>query len=169
MRSEDDGGSIPTNIRPVFESVVGLTDEVCRLHLNEEYARLCRELAGVLARKRPSPLTRGRVRTWACGIAYTLGVVNFLFDPAQRPHVRGTDLCALFEVSQSSGAAKSREIMRLLNIVRLDPRWCLPSKLADNPLAWMIEVNGLVLDARRLPRELQEEAYRRGLIPFVPE
>ena len=169
MRSKDRGGSIPTTIRPLFESIVGLTDEVCRHHLNEEYAQLCRELAGVLARKRPSPLTRGRVQTWACGIAYTLGAVNFLFDPAQQPHVRAADLCALLAVSQSSGAAKSREIRRLLNIAQLDPRWCLPSKLADNPLAWMVEVDGFVVDARRLPRALQEEAYRRGLIPFVPE
>jgi hypothetical protein len=32
-------------------------------------------------------------------------------------------------------------------------------------MAWMIEVNGLVVDARMLPPELQAEARRRGLIP----
>jgi hypothetical protein len=35
-------------------------------------------------------------------------------------------------------------------------------------MAWMIEVNGLVVDARRLPREIQEEAFRKGLIPSIP-
>ena len=74
----------------------------------------------------------------------------------------------MFNVSQSAGSAKAREIMRLLNIVQLDPRWCLPSRLADNPLVWMIEVNGIVVDVRMMPREFQEKAHRLGLIPFVP-
>jgi len=28
----------------------------------------------------------------------------------------------------------------------------------------MIQVNGLIVDARHLPRDIQEEAYRKGLI-----
>ena len=102
------------------------------------------------------------------GITYTIGTVNFLFDPAQQPHVRSIELCALFGVSQSAGAAKSREITRLFDIVPLDPRWSLPSRLADNPLVWMIQINGVIVDIRTMPRELQEEAFRLGLIPFVP-
>lgn len=80
--------------------------------------------------------------------------VNFLFDPTQRPHLRGSDRCALFDVSQSGGAAKSPEIMRLFDIVPLDPRWSLPSRLADNPLVWMIPVNGddSGFTARRIQR-----------------
>ena len=35
-------------------------------------------------------------------------------------------------------------------------------------MVWMIEVNGFVVDARHLRREIQEEAYRKGLIPYVP-
>ena len=52
----------------------------------------------------PSPLLRGQSRTWACGITYTIGSVNFLFDPAQQPHLRGTDLCALFGVALEEAA-----------------------------------------------------------------
>jgi len=33
----------------------------------------------------------------------------------------------------------------------------------------MIQVNGFVLDARILKREIQEEALRKGLIPYIPE
>ena len=33
----------------------------------------------------------------------------------------------------------------------------------------MIEVDGLVMDARRLRREIQEEAFRKGLIPYLPK
>ena len=70
---------------PRFNMIVGLTDAVCRTHLTDEYAALARELAAALARKRPSPLRRGCCDTWAYGAMYTIGAVNFLFDPAQTP------------------------------------------------------------------------------------
>ncbi len=37
-----------------------------------------------------------------------------------------------------------------------------------NPMAWMITVNGLIVDARHAPRAIQEEAYRKGIIPYIP-
>lgn len=37
--------------------------------------------------------------------------------------------------------------------------------LEQHPLAWLVEVDGLLVDARMLPTELQDEARRRGLIP----
>ena len=40
--------------------IIGLIDEFCREHLNEEYAGLCRKLAEKLARNRPSPLVGGQ-------------------------------------------------------------------------------------------------------------
>jgi hypothetical protein len=42
--------------------------------------------------------------------------------------------------------------MDMLNIVQMHPEWSLPSQLDQNPLAWMIEVNGLIIDARHAPR-----------------
>lgn len=38
-----------------------------------------------------------------------------------------------------------------------------------NPMAWMIQVNGFLVDARFLKREYQEEALRQGLIPYIPD
>jgi hypothetical protein len=35
-------------------------------------------------------------------------------------------------------------------------------------MAWMISVNGFIVDARRLSREIQEVAYEKGLIPYIP-
>jgi len=74
----------------------------------------------------------------------------------------------LFGVSGGTTTSRSRLISRLLNMIPLDPRWSLPSRLDDNPLAWFVEVNGFVVDARDLPRPLQEKVHRRGLIPYVP-
>jgi hypothetical protein len=160
--------SVPQLVTPRFDTIVGLTDAVCRTHLTDEYAALARELAAALARKRPSPLMRGQCATWACGVMYTIGTVNFLFDPAQTPNVTSRELCALFGVSQSACAAKTREIRRVFDIGPLDPRWCLPSLVAENPLVWMISVKGVLVDMRTMPRELQEQASQLGLIPFVP-
>jgi hypothetical protein len=38
-----------------------------------------------------------------------------------------------------------------------------------NLKAWLVSVDGLVVDAWALPRPLQEEAFRRGLIPYMPD
>jgi len=56
----------------------------------------------------------------------------------------------------------------MLRINQFDFKWILPGKIDESPIAWMISVNGLVVDARFLPRPLQEEAYRKGLIPYLP-
>jgi len=58
--------------------------------------------------------------------------------------------------------------MDLFHIGLMDPEWTLPSRIDDNPMVWMISVNGLILDARYVPREIQEAAYRKGLIPYIP-
>ncbi len=159
---------VPKAMQPVYDAVIQLTDAFCKEHLNDEYADLCRRLTAALARKRPSPLARGRLEVWACGIVYALGSVNFLFDRTQTPYMRADDLCAEFGVSQSSGASKAKLIRDMFGMIQMDPHWCLPSQLERNPLAWMIQVNGLIVDARRVPREIQEEAYRLKLIPYIP-
>lgn len=160
--------SIPEAARPAYEAVVGLIDAFCRQHLNEEYRLMCRELASTLARKRPSPLTRGKPATWACGIIRTIGWVNFLDDSSSRPHMKLTAIDKAFGVAESTGQGKSKMIRTMLKIRTFDTRWTLPSRMNDNPMAWMIQINGILLDARYLRRDIQEEAYRQGLIPYIP-
>jgi Domain of unknown function (DUF6398) len=156
-------------MRPAYDAIVALLNPFCAQHLNDEYATLYRELAAVLARKRPSPLARSKPETWACGIVYALGAVNFLFDKSQTPHMRADELCAAFGVSQSSGANKAKLIRDMFGMFQFDPRWCLPSVVGENPLVWMLEVNGLIMDVRRAPREVQAVAFEKGLIPYCRE
>jgi hypothetical protein len=59
--------------------------------------------------------------------------------------------------------------MRLLKTMEMDPAWTVRSRLDTNPMAWFVNVNGMVVDARMLPREVQEEAFKLGLIPYVPD
>ena len=133
-----------------------------------KFCVLCRKLAEKLARKRPSPLLHGSPNTWASGIVRTIGWVNFLHDKSQTPYMRLSDIDAAFGISQSSGAAKLATIRKMLRIHQLDPSWTLPSRLDDNPMAWMLEVNGFLVDIRDAPREMQEIAFNKGLIPYIP-
>ena len=160
--------SVPKAMQSTYTAVTELTDTFCRQHLNDEYAALCRTAAAALARKRPSPLLRGRLEIWACAIVYALGSINFLFDRSQKPYMSAEDICAVFGVSKSSGANKAKLVRNTLDMSQFDATWFLPSRLAESPIAWLIEVNGLIVDARYIPRKLQEIAYRKGLIPYIP-
>ena len=168
MAKQVDDYRIPDSLRPAHDAVLSAIDAVCGQHLNAEYPELGHRLTAALARKRPSPLLRGKPEVWACGIMYALGSVNFLFDKTQIPHIRGEDLSAALGVSPSSAASKAKAIRDLFRMVPLDPRWCLPSRMDQNPLVWMLTVNGVVVDVRAMPREVQEIAYQKGLIPYIP-
>ena len=99
--------SVPKKMLPVYEKIVGLTDDVCDKHLDSEYLDLARAMTGALCRKRPSPVVSGQPRTWACSIVYVLGRINFLDDKSFAPHMTTADLCAAFDVGESTVHAKA--------------------------------------------------------------
>lgn len=160
--------NVPAAIKPHYDHITALTDAFCRQHLNDEYAQVCRQMAAALGRKRPSPLATGKANTWAAGIVQTVGSVNFLFDKSQTPHMRSDDLAAGFGLSKSTVANKSKQIKDLLKITWVDAAWTLPSRIDHNPMAWLISVDGFIIDARSAPRPIQEQAFRMGLIPYIP-
>jgi hypothetical protein len=155
-------------MQSLFDEIAGATDAFCERFLNEEYALICRKLTAALARKRPSPLLRGKPSTWAATIVYTAGSINFLFDPSQNPHMSARELSEELGLSTSTLSAKRKLIENALDVGQLDPDYTLPSLVADNPLIWMLEVDGLVMDMRTAPRDIQEAAYDQGLIPYIP-
>lgn len=150
------------------EAISLLVKTFCEEHLNAEYAALCERLTQKLASKRPSPLVGGKPESWACGIVRTIGWVNFLDDKTQKPHMKLTAIDEAFGVGESTGQGKSKMIRKTLRIETMDPTWTLPSLMDDNPKAWIINVNGFFLDARMLNSEIQEQAFAKGLIPYVP-
>jgi hypothetical protein len=154
--------------RQAVDEIVAITDLFCQQYLDQEYAALCRKLAEILARQRPSPLVRGKPESWASGIVRVIGSANFLNDPSQPHSMNLADIDKRIGVSGATGAARAAAIRELIEIHRFDPDWTLPSRAAGNPLVWMIEVNGFIADARHLPRNIQEEAFRKGLIPLIP-
>jgi hypothetical protein len=159
---------VPVALREKFESIALATDAFCDQHLNDEYKQLIRQALAALSRKRPSPLLKGQTNSWAAGAVHALGMVNFLFDPEQTPHGQASDIWAHFGLAASTGQNHSKKIREALAMGQMDPQWTLPSLLGSNPLVWMLEVNGYLLDARNLPLEVQEIAFAKGLIPYVP-
>jgi Domain of unknown function (DUF6398) len=152
-------------VRSRAEEIVRLTQGFCAEHLDAEYAELSAKMIARLARKRPSPLERGETRVWVGAVLYAIGQVNCLFDPTQHPHLKFDDLSRLIGVSKSALATRVRAIMNLLRVMPLDPEYCRRELIAQNPLAWMVQVNGMVVDARTLPAEVQAQLRQRGLIP----
>ena len=59
----------------------------------------------------------------------------------------------------------SRRRLAPINLIRTG----LCRALLDrNPLVWMAEVNGMLVDLREMPREVQEIAFQKGMIPYLP-
>jgi hypothetical protein len=164
----DGSSEVPAEFRQVYLELVSLTDEFCNERLNPEYQELCREMAVSICQP-GSPVLRGKRASWACGIVYAVGWVNFLGDPSQQPHVRADDIAQWFGVSTATMHSKAKAIREGLDLMPLDPDFTLPSRLDNNPLVWMLQLqNGLIIDIRHAPREAQVAAYERGLIPYIP-
>ena len=151
-----------------FAAVTALTDAFSKRHLNEEYRVLIQRLVGALARRRPSPLVSGKENVWSAAAVHAIGRTNFLDDPSQVPHCKSKVIFEFFGAGESTVIGKSKLIRKALRMGPLSPEWTLPSRLADNPMVWMMQVNGLLMDIRDAPVEAQRVAYEQGLIPWIP-
>lgn len=115
--------------------------------------------------RRCSACWGGDARIWAGGTIYAVGQQNFLFDRSQEPHLTADQLAAQLGVVKTTMANKATLSNKTLDLGVLEPDLTRTAMLEQHPIAWLVEVNGIVVDARMLPDELQDEARRRGLIP----
>src|SRR5947209_19708012 len=127
MSKRSTSEQVPKDMQPLFDAITQLTNDFSKEHLNDEYASLCRQLTATLCRKRPSPLSQGKINTWACAIIHALGTVNFLFDSSQKPHVSSGQLAKDFGISSNTMQGKSKQIRDLLCMYQMEPKWTLPS------------------------------------------
>ena len=146
---------VPAAMQAKFDSISQATDAFCDQTLNDEYKQFTRLALAALSRKRPSPLLKGKDSTWAAGVVHAVGINNFLFDTGQTPHCKSADIHAFFGVSGSNVQAKSLQIRKLLDMNPMSPDWCLPGRLAVNPLISRLAVNGVVMKIRlnRVPSD----------------
>jgi hypothetical protein len=158
---------VPESCRDRFLAIVERVDAFADTYLDEEWKTLFVRMATAVCQK-GSPALKGQARSWAAAIIYTVGRINFLDDPSFEPHMTSDQIAEGAGVSKSNMQTKSGTIRRELGLLAMDPRYTLPDRLESNPLAWLIEVDGVVMDARTAPREIQEAAAAEGVIPFVP-
>jgi hypothetical protein len=70
-------------------------------------------------------------------------------------------------VVKTTMANKAGLINRTLTIGAFEPELTRSAMIAQHPMAWLVMVDGFVVDARTRPPDLQDEARRRGLIPAI--
>ena len=151
-----------------LDAIASLMQEFCESHLTSSYIEVCGRLLDAV-HGAWLPVQRGKPQSWAAALIHAAGMINFLHDPASEPHMKLRDIAQHFGVSPATMESKSRDIRNAVNAFPLDPRFCLAEKMAENPLVWLHQVNGIVIDFRTQPREVQDTAHKAGLIPFIPE
>ena len=159
---------VPKEMQAKYLAIIDMTNRFSQEKLNEEYAALARKAVAALARKKLSPLNSSSTKVWACGVIHALGMINYLYDRSSKPYVSNAELINWFDVGQSTASQKSKEIRELLKMRQFDHNWMLPSKVGGSPVVWLLSINGFYVDVRTMPLEVQEEALRRGLIPYIP-
>jgi Domain of unknown function (DUF6398) len=91
-----------------------------------------------------------------------------MFDASREPYVTADELSDAFGVSKSTMSNKAKLVRDMLKISHFSAEFQRADLVAENPAVWFIQVDGLIVDARSVPRDLQVEAYLRGLIPYAP-
>lgn len=167
---------VPRPYRDRYLAITEVTDAFCVNHLqplHREYELYAQVLTTALLQDEEdhTPLLADRAKpaSWAAGIIWALGRVNFLSDPSFEPAMLGRDVAKAIGVSMGTMQDKATRIWKYFDMIQFDPRWTLPSLAANNPLVWMVETKeGLIVDLRHAPRDVQEMAFEQDLIPYIP-
>ena len=78
------------------------------------------------------------------------------------------ELVSAFGISTSTAANKAAVIKKMFKIDFFNSEWMLPELIEHRPFVWMVEINGFIVDIRDMPLEVQEQAFEKGIIPYVP-
>ena len=112
--------------------------------LNDEYFELAEKLLGKMARKRHVPFETGKVEIWAAAIVHALGMINFLFDSTQTPHVTVGEINDFFGTKQSSVGNRSKEIRDMFKLYHYHDEFTTPEMQKKNPFKKMVMINGMI-------------------------
>src|SRR3989338_7586066 len=61
---------VPETVKVPFTAICDTILHLCETKLNQEHFEACVELGAKLARKRPSPLLHGNIKTWTAGVVH---------------------------------------------------------------------------------------------------
>jgi hypothetical protein len=110
------GFSVPKSMAVRYAEIAKVIEVYCDLKLNDGHKDVCLNVLAKLARKRPSPLLSGRVNTWACGIVYTVGAFNGMFDKSKPGHLVDNDVAEWFGIAKRTASNQMDKIDELLGL-----------------------------------------------------
>ena len=110
--------------------ILNILKEVCIDNLNEEYLFLAENLSREIFQLNEFKLSKSKANSWACGIVHALGQKNGLFNTKSDINIKAQDFYKLFNVSSSTGLAKSKEIRELIDLD--NEKWTLTNNVNIN-------------------------------------
>jgi len=137
-----DKATIEEKTQKLIEMTAGFCDE----YLDEDYKQLCEKLIRKMSRKRNVPYRSGQIEIWAAAIVYAIGSINFLFDRSFKPYASADDICNYFSI---------------FRLGYWDKEFSTTKMKKEDPFSDLVMVNGLIVDIRSLPPEIQE-LYAKG-------
>jgi hypothetical protein len=143
------------------QKLVEMTAGFCKERLDEDYRQLCQKLIEKLSRKRNVPFLSGRIEIWAAAIVYSLGSINFLFDQSFEPYATAEDVCNYFGTSKSTTSQKAKVIRDMFKMGYYDQEFSTAHMKENSPFSNLTMVNGLIVDRRSLPPEIQSFLSRK--------
>ena len=133
------------NIQKRYGEILELLRAFSSAKLNDEYFELAEKMLTKLSRKRHVPFETGRVEIWAAAIIHALGMVNFLFDRSQTPHVTVQDIHEFFGTKGSTVGNKSKEIRDMLKLRQWDEEFGTREMQEQNPYKRFAMLNGYII------------------------
>jgi len=152
-----DKATIEEKTQKLIEMTAGFCDE----YLDEDYKQLCEKLIRKMSRKRNVPYRSGQIEIWAAAIVYAIGSINFLFDRSFKPYASADDICNYFGTSKSTTSQKAKVIRDIFRLGYWDKEFSTTKMKKEDPFSDLVMVNGLIVDIRSLPPEIQE-LYAKG-------
>lgn len=156
---------VPEELQSRFHQITAVMDRFCDKQLDAEFRDVCRRILACYCQPSTN-IDRGKPESWAAGVVYEAGQVNFLSDPSFKPHCKSEEIAKGCGVSVATMQSKGRDIRESLQLMQFDPMFTVPSRLQDNPLAWLMELpNGMIVSLKDLPDEFRQKLGAAGMLP----
>lgn len=143
------------------QKLLEMTGGFCKEYLDDDYRQLCEKLIRKMSRKRFVPFLSGRLEIWAAATVYALGSINFLFDKSFKPYATADDICTYFRTTKSTTSQKAKLIRDMFNMGYYDKEFSTTHMKDNNPISNLVMINGLIVDKRSLPPEIEEFLCRQ--------
>jgi hypothetical protein len=108
---------VPPAMIARFNEIGELISQFWDERSNDDMKQLSLKALAKLSRKRPSPIVTGKPKTWAAGISYAIGSINFIFDQSKKDtYVSAETFAKSFGLAKSTIAGQARTVRKILNL-----------------------------------------------------